>query len=99
MPELGQPLVSDGQTVETWYCQGCGSKLLIHYLNLRDGEIILEIKCRKNDCRRINTLTRIAGPSLPTNGQGRLGPASQRAVEPPGVTGGPSHGQSPGRQQ
>lgn len=78
---------ADGVPVEDWRCQGCGRLILILFLNVLQGEVILEHKCR---CKHISVLTRIAGPSLPTNGQGRLsGPHTDRATEPVRAQGGP----------
>ena len=90
-------LCADGQTVEEWRCQRCHRLLLLHYLALRDGEVILEVKCR--GCKTLNNLTRLAGSSLPTNGQGRLGLSSLRAVEPERATQGGPHAESPTRQR
>ena len=78
---------TDGAPVEDWRCQGCGRLILVLFLHVLQGEVILEHKCR---CKHVNLLTRIAGPSLPTNGQGRLGsPTHTRAVEPTEPKGGP----------
>lgn len=66
--------------------------IAVVYLHVIQGEMILEHKCR---CRHSSLLTRIAGPSLPTNGQGRLGvPHNNRAIEPNRAQGGP-HVKSP----
>ena len=89
-------LVADGVSVEEWRCAKCRRFLMLVYLNLRDGEVILETKC--HSCKQVSTLTRIAGPSLPTNGQGRLGPASNRAVVPTSAQQGGPHAKSPTRQ-
>lgn len=78
---------SDGAPVEEWRCQECHKLIAMVYLHVVQGEMILEHKCR---CKHVNLLTRIAGPSLPTNGQGRLGsPTHTRAVEPTEPKGGP----------
>ena len=91
-------LIADGVTVEEWRCAKCRRFLMLVYLNLRDGEVILERTCLDSRCKALNTLTRIAGPSLPTNGQGRLGPASNRAVVPNSAQQGGPHAKSSTRQ-
>lgn len=83
---------TDGAPVEDWRCQGCGRLILVMFLHVLQGEVIFEHKCR---CKTINLLTRIAGPCLPTNGQGRLGRSrNDRANEPSTVQGG-RHAESP----
>ena len=90
------PLIADGADVEEWRCYSCGYFLCLVYLNIRDGEVILERHCRS--CKMLCTLTRVAGPSLPTNGQGRLGPSSNRAVVPTRAQQGGPHAKSSARR-
>ena len=89
-------LVADGVAVEEWRCAQCRRFLLLVYLNLRAGDVILETKC--HSCKHVSTFTRVAGPSLPTNAQGRLGPSLNRAVVPHSAQQGGPHAESSTRQ-